>query len=173
MYALHLTKINVDNRAKPALLSHSPPQKRQIQRMRNPTNERKETSYVRSRHHRKCDPPTSIRVTRIDQERDHLLVEAVAGRADCAARVVRAAVLEVWVHACLLGGQSVGGIVFEKRLQQGKAILLQTGDNGSIGTLPLGEGSLVIGERGDTGPFNLVGGAEDTVEERGLESWTH
>jgi hypothetical protein len=73
-------------------------------------------------------------------------VEAVAGGADCAARVVRAAVLEVWVHARLLGGQPVGGIVFEKRLQQGKTVLLQTGDNGGIGALPLGEGSLVIGE---------------------------
>jgi hypothetical protein len=65
----------------------------------------------------------------------------------------------------------VGGIVFEERLQQGKTILLQTGDNGGIGALPFGEGSLVIGEGGDTGPFDLIGGAEDTIERRVLDSW--
>lgn len=90
---------------------------------------------------------------------------AVAG-ADGAARVVRAAVLEVWMHAGLLGGQSVSRIVFEKSLQQCQAVLLQARDDGSIGALPLGESGLVIGERGDAGPFHFIGGAEDTIGER-------
>lgn len=89
---------------------------------------------------------------------------AVAGGADTAARVVRAAVLEVWVHAGLLGRQPVRGIVLEKRLQQGETVLLQAGDDGSIGALPLGECGLVVGERGDTGPLNFIGGTEDTAE---------
>lgn len=89
---------------------------------------------------------------------------AIAGGADGAARVVRAAVLEVWVHAGLLGGQSVSRIVFEKSLQQCQAILLQARDNGSIGALPLGECGLVIGERGDTGPVHFVRGAENTIK---------
>ena len=92
---------------------------------------------------------------------------AVAGT-DGAARVVRAAVLEVWVHAGLLGGQAVSRIIFEKSLQQCQAILLQARDNGSIGAFPLGEGGLVIGERGDAGPFHFIGGAEDTRRERYL-----
>lgn len=89
---------------------------------------------------------------------------AVAGT-DGAARVVRAAVLEVWVHAGLLGGQSVSRIVFEKSLQECQAILLQARDDRSIGTLPLGEGRLVIGERGDAGPFHFIRGAEDTMRD--------
>lgn len=84
-------------------------------------------------------------------------------RTDGAARVVRAAVLEVWVHAGLLGGQSMSRIVFEKSLQQCQTILLQARDDGSIGALPLGEGGLVIGERGDAGPFHFIRGAEDTM----------
>ena len=92
-------------------------------------------------------------------------MEAVS-RAVGAGRVVRAAVAEVRVHAGLLRRQPVGGVILEQGLQQLEASLLKTGDNGDIRALPLGESSLVIGERGDTGPDLFIGGTEDTVEKK-------
>lgn len=83
-----------------------------------------------------------------------------------AARVVRAAVLEVRVHAGLLCRQSVSRVVFKKGLQQVASSLFEIGDQSSVGTLPLGEGRFVVGERGDTGPGFFVGGTEDTMDQR-------
>ena len=79
-----------------------------------------------------------------------------------AARIVRAAVLEVRVHASLLRGQSVGWIIFKQGFQQVASSLVEVRDERSIGPLPLGEGGLVVRERGDTGPGFFVGGTEDT-----------
>lgn len=63
-----------------------------------------------------------------------------------AARVVRAAIPEVGVHASLLRREPVGWVVLEQGLKQLESSLLQAGDNGGIGTLPLGESGLVVGE---------------------------
>jgi hypothetical protein len=56
-------------------------------------------------------------------------------------------------------------IIFEQSLKKLAASRLQTRNEGGIGTLPFGEGGLVVGERGDTGPRLFVGGTKDARQE--------
>lgn len=78
------------------------------------------------------------------------------------AGVVRAAVLEVRVHACLLGRDTPGWIVLQQGIKQIQSVLFETGDQSPCRfTLPLGEGRLEIGERSDTGPNGFVGGTKE------------
>jgi hypothetical protein len=65
--------------------------------------------------------------------------------------------LEVWVHACLLSGDSSCRVVFKERVQEVKAIFIQARNKcPAFFTLPLGESRLVVGERGDAWPGVLV-----------------
>jgi hypothetical protein len=67
------------------------------------------------------------------------------------------------MHAGLLRRQAVGWVILEQGLKQLETSLFKTRDNGDIGALPLREGSLVIGEGGDTRPCLFIGSTENTV----------
>ena len=80
---------------------------------------------------------------------------------------MRASVLEVRVQASLLGGESSGGIVFEQSVQEVKAVLLQTGHEGTgLLTLPFGESRLVVGEGRHARPGIFIRGAQKSARER-------
>lgn len=81
-----------------------------------------------------------------------------------AARVVRAAALEVRVHAGLLRRQPMCRVVLQQSLEELKTGVLQARDQIGVGTLPLGESGLEVGKRGDARPGFLVGGAEHTIQ---------
>lgn len=111
-----------------------------------------------------CGPLTRMnKVTRKIICIEILLVITVSCAAG-AARIVRAAVAEVGVHAGLLRRESVRGVVLEQGLQELQTSLFEAGDNGDIGALPLGESRLVIGEGGNTRPNLFIGSTEDTAE---------
>lgn len=78
------------------------------------------------------------------------------------ARVMRAAILEIRMHAGLLCRESVGWVVLEQGLQQVATSLIKCRDQSRVGALPLGEGCFVVRKGGDAGPCVFVGGTEDT-----------
>lgn len=112
-------------------------------------------------HHHMRSSAVKYGYTKISQSEIVSVISIARGTA----RVVRAAILEVRVHAGLLRGESVSRVVLEEGLQQIASSLLEIGNQGGVETLPLGKGGLVVGERGDTRPCIFVGGTEDTMDQ--------
>lgn len=78
------------------------------------------------------------------------------------AGVVGATMLEVRMHACLLGRDTAGRIVLQQGIKKVQSVFLESGDQSTCGfTLPLGEGCLEIRERRDTRPDRFVGSTKE------------
>lgn len=81
------------------------------------------------------------------------------------ARVVSAAVLEVWVHAGLLSGEPARGIILQQGFEEVQTVVIQARDECiAFGALPLGERRFEIGERRNTWPRVFIRGAEKSVK---------
>jgi hypothetical protein len=82
-----------------------------------------------------------------------------------AVRVGTREVLEVGVVAGLLGRDAAGRVVDEEHLEEVESLVVKVGADGGVRVaLPLGEGSLEVGIRGDSGPDILSRGTEKTDE---------